>query len=455
MKAKNKKNISTDSILAAKEAIKVENLNVTYFKGKPNQVNALTDINLKIYPGEFIVFFGPSGCGKSTLLYAIAGLERNITGNVFVNGKNLTKFSEKDFDNHRRFTAGMIFQAYHLINSLNVFSNIILPQFATNQSRKEREAKALELLKFFGVLEQRKKFPNELSGGQQQRVAICRSLMNDPQMILADEPTGNLDSKSAVSVMDTLADLNEKQKKTIILVTHSPTGLDYAHRIFYIKDGKLVDEKQNRKLGVKLNRSALPEDFLGADLEAGYTPSHGSAKDEKEMIEMEFLSQVKAKEIVLEALSNIDSKGFDQLEKMVAQMIVRGKRQKVNLRQFLYNNWESGGLNMDKRTAKKLSSRLEQLIIESKASTGPQASTDKMQLRRIKHDLLLSCAMKLDEKQKVLFDELLLRRLAREIDAAELYYILINRRKSGGLDLSPSLARKIVRRVELLILEKL
>jgi len=455
MKEKNKKNISTKPASTDREIIKVENLNVTYFKGKPNQVNALTDINLKVYPGEFVVFFGPSGCGKSTLLYAIAGLERNITGNVFVNGKNLTKFSDRDFDNHRRYTAGMIFQAYHLINSLNVLSNIILPQFATNTSPKEREAKALGLLKFFGVLEQKKKFPNELSGGQQQRVAICRSLMNDPKMILADEPTGNLDSKSAVDVMNTLLDLNEKQNKTIILVTHSPASLDYAHRVFYIKDGRIIDEKINRAVGVKINKSILPVDILEADLETGHKSDSKIDKAGGRGEEREFLSQVKAKEIILESLFDINSHAFDQLKKTVAGMILRGKSDKISLKKFFSGKSDLGGFNLDKRSAKKLSEKIEKLIAESRQEKNTKAKTDLTQIARIKRILLSTYKFKFNSQQKELFNELLIRRIIREIDANELYYIFVNRRKNGGLALSPSLARQVVKKLELLIIEQL
>jgi ABC-type lipoprotein export system ATPase subunit len=152
--------------MADKPIVKAEKLSVIYFLGRPNQVNAVADINLEIMPGEFIIFFGPSGCGKSTLLYSIAGLERNIQGDIFIDGKNLAKFNNKELDNHRQHTIGMIFQAYYLISSLSVFNNIILPQFSLNSKKKEREQKAAELLKFFGVSEQKDKYPNELSGGQ-------------------------------------------------------------------------------------------------------------------------------------------------------------------------------------------------------------------------------------------------------------------------------------------------
>jgi len=438
----------------SKEIIRVENLDVVYFRGKPNQVSALSGINLKIYPGEFVVFFGPSGCGKSTLLYAIAGLERNITGDVFVNGKNLSKFSEADFDNHRRFTAGMVFQAYHLINSLNVLSNIILPQFSTARTPQEREAKAIDLLKFFGVAEQIKKFPNELSGGQQQRVAICRSLMNDPAMILADEPTGNLDSKSAVDVMNTLLDLNEKQNKTIILVTHSPASLDYAHRVFYLKDGRIIDEKVNRPVGSRINKSSLPADVFQADLEiGGHQPDVKTVKMGTE--QAEFMSRIKAKEIVLQALFNADIGSFERLEEMVAKMILRGRRNQVDFKKFLDADWEAGGFNLDKRAAKKLAAKIELMITESRPAGGTRTETAVAQVERLKSNLLAGESIKLDRQQEERLDDLLARRWLREIDDKEFYYELKKRQKIGGVGLPPGSARQISRKLEPLILEQL
>jgi len=163
-----------------KPIIEVKKMNVTYFPGKNNEVRALNDINLEIFPGEFIIFFGPSGCGKSTLLYSISGLERNITGDILVKGDNLRTMNEKTRENFHQKTIGMVFQAYYLIPSLSVLQNIALPQMALNGSIKEREERGQKLLDQFGVGKQGEKLPTELSGGQQQRVAICPPVMNAP-----------------------------------------------------------------------------------------------------------------------------------------------------------------------------------------------------------------------------------------------------------------------------------
>ncbi len=225
--------------------IEVKKLNVVYFPGKNNEVQALKDITLDIYPGEFIIFFGPSGCGKSTLLYSISGLETNISGDVIVKGQNLPSMTKRQHEVFHQKTIGMVFQAFYLIPSLSVLQNIALPQMAIDAGTAAREERALKLMERFGIAAQGVKLPQELSGGQQQRVALCRSLMNDPEILFADEPVGNLDSKSSEEVMKLLRELNDRDKKTIILVTHDPSHLHNTHRVFYVRDGQIVRVQEN------------------------------------------------------------------------------------------------------------------------------------------------------------------------------------------------------------------
>jgi putative ABC transport system ATP-binding protein len=225
--------------------IEVKKLNVVYFPGKSNEVHALKDITLDIYPGEFIIFFGPSGCGKSTLLYSISGLETNVSGDVIVKGQNLPAMTKKQREVFHQKTIGMVFQAFYLIPSLSVLQNVSLPQMALNASRTTRDERALKLMERFGIAAQAGKLPQELSGGQQQRVALCRSIINDPEILFADEPVGNLDSKSSEEVMKLLRELNDRDKKTVILVTHDPSHLHNAHRVFYMRDGQIVRAQEN------------------------------------------------------------------------------------------------------------------------------------------------------------------------------------------------------------------
>src|SRR3989344_9485124 len=190
--------------------IKIKNLWVAYQLGKSNEVWAAQDVNLEIYPQEYVIFFGPSGSGKSTLLYIIAGLERPTAGEVLVDDKELNTLSEEDLMHFHRNTIGIIFQAFYLIPNLTVMDNIALPQIFMNVGKEKREFKAQGLAKRFDINDLLSKKVTELSGGQQQRVAAVRALINDPEIILADEPVGNLDSKNAEITMELLAELNRK-----------------------------------------------------------------------------------------------------------------------------------------------------------------------------------------------------------------------------------------------------
>jgi len=227
--------------------IEVKNLSVIYNLGKSNEVVALEDVSLKIYPREYIIFYGPSGCGKSTLLYCLAGLETPTRGEVLVQGKALSEFSQEEMVQHRRLMIGMIFQAYNLIPTLKVLDNVLLPNIFGGLIPGVSIEKAKSLLEKLGIEKLTNRYPAELSGGQQQRVAIARALIYDPPILFADEPVGNLDSVSAKIVMDTLREINEKFSKAIILVTHDPFYLDYAHRVFHMKDGRIVREVVNPK----------------------------------------------------------------------------------------------------------------------------------------------------------------------------------------------------------------
>ena len=443
--------------------ISVKDLNVIYFKGKQNQVNAVSSANLEIYPGEFVVFFGPSGCGKSTLLYAIAGLERNIEGDVFIKGKNLSKIKNNDLDVHRQKTIGMIFQSFYLINSLTVLSNVILPQFSVKTKIKDREKKALDLLNFFSVSKQAKKFPNELSGGQQQRVAICRSLMNDPEIILADEPTGNLDSKSAIDVMNLLLELNEKQKKTVILVTHSPGSLDYASKIFYMKDGQIIDVKVNRQPGEAIDKNKLPQNVLDRDLQTEKKISNATPApvQESTLEKVSLLRDWKAKNIISESLFGLSLDEMIKIESLVGKIIADGDGESYgDLLQYLDGDIYQGGLGLDKRTSKKLSAKLSSIVKEAYkvrnlnlSFAKEKVAPDNKNLIEIRNHLFNYFDFNIVKKQALInLDEVILYRLKGEIDFKEERKTLDSSVKEGGVGMEKRLANKMAKYLELLIL---
>jgi putative ABC transport system ATP-binding protein len=448
--------------MSDKSIVRTEKLNVVYFPGKPNQVNAVTDANLEIYPGEFIIFFGPSGCGKSTLLYAIAGLERNIRGNIFIADKNLAKFKSKDLDYHSQHTIGMIFQAYYLISSLSVLNNIILPQFSLKTKNKDREKKALELLQFFGVDKQRDKYPNELSGGQQQRVAICRSLINDPELILADEPTGNLDSKSATDVMNLLLELNEKKGKTVILVTHSPGSLDYAHRVFHMKDGRIINTTINREKNQPIAKTILKANPLAKDLETtgeSHQTATGTISSKSEV-----LADLKAKEIVMETLTGLSSDEIDRIETIVEKMLLGSvKSNSKELLNCLDNDIYRKGVGLDSRTANNLTTKIKQLIKEIKDLHRAEEKTKNKishdpdrQIASIRRYIFKQFKIRPAASQAVVnFDNLIKDRLAGLIDQLEVGKNLNLPVADGGVGLDKRLVDKISKHIELLILGKL
>ena len=219
------------------EILKVENLIKKYGKGE-NKVIAVNDVSLSVEKGEFVAIVGSSGSGKSTLLHLIGGVDRPTSGKVYIEGKDIYSLNSDELAIYRRRNIGIIYQFYNLLPILNVEENITLP--CELDGKKADKKKLDELLKILGLEDRRLHLPNELSGGQQQRVAIGRSLINNPAIILADEPTGNLDSKASEEIVNLLKESNKKYKQTIIMVTHNLDIAKEADRIIQIEDGKIV-----------------------------------------------------------------------------------------------------------------------------------------------------------------------------------------------------------------------
>ncbi|MCX8172643.1 MAG: ABC transporter ATP-binding protein [Archaeoglobaceae archaeon] len=209
------------------------------YKTEFYEVRALNGITMSVQKGEFITVMGPSGSGKSTLLHLIGCLDKPTRGEVIINGTNTSKLNDKELTKLRRDYIGFIFQQYNLVPTLTVLENVELPMIFKGVSKDERRQKAIDLLKQIGIEEIADRRPNEISGGQQQRVAIARALANSPAILLCDEPTGNLDSKTGRLVMDTIKKMNKERGVTVILVTHDLSLAEYAERIVRIRDGKI------------------------------------------------------------------------------------------------------------------------------------------------------------------------------------------------------------------------
>ncbi|HEY7778071.1 MAG TPA: ABC transporter ATP-binding protein [Nitrososphaeraceae archaeon] len=225
-------------------ALEVRNLS-KFWDSQAGRVIGVSNISFNVRKGEFVSIVGPSGSGKSTLLNMLGALERPSAGQVFINGLDVFSMNDSDAATLRNKSIGFIFQSYNLISRTNVLKNVEFPAIIGGMNKSERRMRATKLLNFLGLKSKIKSKPFNLSGGEQQRVAIARSLMNNPAIILADEPTGNLDTKTGADVFELLKLLSNKFKRTIIMVTHNPELAANTDRSIHIKDGKIEKEVKN------------------------------------------------------------------------------------------------------------------------------------------------------------------------------------------------------------------
>ena len=226
------------------EILRVENLNKIYGKGE-NQVKAVDNISFSVQKGEFVAIIGASGSGKSTLLHLIGGVDRPTSGKVFIDGKDIYTLNDDNLAIFRRRQIGLIYQFYNLIPVLNVAENITLPTKLDGRDVDERRLN--DLLKTLGLEKRKYNLPNQLSGGQQQRVSIGRAMMNEPALMLADEPTGNLDSKASEEIISLLRLSNKKYNQTVIVITHDEKIALEADRVITIDDGKIIKDERTGK----------------------------------------------------------------------------------------------------------------------------------------------------------------------------------------------------------------
>jgi len=222
--------------------IKIKNLCKEYLIDHDVKFTALCGLNLNIKDGDFLAIVGPSGSGKSTLMHMIGLIDKPSSGEIIIDNKNVLNLGDDEISKLRNRFVGFIFQQFNLINKLTILENVLLPTiYATQPFEIDPKKKAMDLLTRFGMGEKINSYPNKISGGQQQRVAIARALIMDPQLILADEPTGNLDSKTGKIILDLLSELNHKDKKTVIIVTHDKEIAARTKRSITIMDGKIID----------------------------------------------------------------------------------------------------------------------------------------------------------------------------------------------------------------------
>ena len=426
--------------------IELKGVNLWYEKGKPNEVHALKNIDLKIEHGNYVAFFGPSGCGKTSMLYSISGIDRFQEGQVLVNGKDISSLSNQELSIFRQTGIGIVFQQFNLVPSLTVLKNVSLPMLFVGIHSKKAEEEAMRLLERLEIAKFANRYPYELSGGQQQRVGIARALANNPPIIIADEPLGNLDSVNAKIVLDFLRELNEKDGRTIIMVTHEAWSLKDSKTIFHMKDGKI------------LNREDIDENNVVDSVINRLHEQMGDMSDDKNQDKPNIIKE----KVSIRILANILLKGYSIEEVSRFGEIVNtffdGLIKVNDLKKLIQKPFKEGGLSLRKKRASYITSYLESLITmrELVCSTYKNLEKDpKMNIYKrvvdFRYWLIEGYRGKLTEMQMKAIDQVIEDRLRNNIAQEKVAEVLSLNNKKFGVGLSFRASSIIAEKLELLL----
>jgi len=429
--------------------ISVDKLRIIYNQGKSNEMRALEETDARVFPQEYVIIHGPSGCGKSTLLYSMAGLQKPTYGEITIDGKAFSKMTKREMLELHQTGIGLVFQAFYLIPSLTILDNVCLPRTFRGEKQSERRKVGIQLLRRFGIVEQADKYPNQLSGGQKQRVAIARALVNNPKIILADEPVGNLDSEAARNVLQILKELNEIDKQTIVMVTHNPEHLAYADRVIHMRDGRIVREevnKEKRPIDQGRPESGVVElSKESAELNMLMSSFKSLLPQQVDVLLVPF----KAKQLLGHILSELNDEQISMAETLVREVLFKNIDTK-EMESRLDMPYEEGGGGWNKLRAQTIAARTANILIQVNAlKDRPEEAIPKLSgyLTDLFH-------LKIDSSQKLRLQAALTLRIESKIGQMELRKRLDLSARQGGVGLHKQTAEKVSREVEIIMLLK-
>ena len=443
--------------------IQLDKVNFWYDRGKPAEVWALQNVSMDIEVGDYVAFFGPSGCGKTSLLYAISGIEQPQNGKIIVSEKDITRLSPSGLAQYRQDGVGIVFQNFNLFPSLTVVDNVALPMAFLGIPPKEREKKALAILDRLTIKHLATRYPHELSGGQQQRVGISRALANDPPIIVADEPLGNLDSESANKVLEFLKELNEKDKRTIIMVTHEAWSLRDAKRIFFMKDGKILKSEtvQKRPDVAKSVTAHVLQELMGS-LPEGVTALAPAFSGEGEKTGKAGGGGLPSPGVVAQTLSTILLRGYSPEEMQRFRKFLEERfSEKLTANQFRYKldqPFQEGGVGLWNQKARHLSEYIERIISErhhidsfyKHLADHPHTSL-QAEVEGLRVWLLQEYHGKISAAQRKNIDELIEGRIRSKITPSDFRVRLHAPTRSGGGGISFRGAQHASERIETIL----
>ncbi|MEK7462641.1 MAG: ABC transporter ATP-binding protein [Patescibacteria group bacterium] len=426
----------------AKPLIVCRDLSIIYNKGKSNEFKALQGVNTDIFEGEYIILFGPSGCGKSTLMYSIQGSLPPGEGTLLIKGDDIYSYPPSERVYFQRYVMGIIFQSFNLIGSLSVLDNVALPMIFCDVDKTTRNRRAQSLLDRFGVGHVADKIPAMLSGGQQQRVSVARSMVNDPKILLADEPTGNLDSISTQQVMDKIDEINTFDRRTIIMVSHNAAHLSYAHRVYYLKDGFVVREVVNPQR--KQIKPVREGETIVTELE-----------QLARLFPYDSVDTLRVKSMVNYLTQDYT---FDQIIRMehAVSLFIRGRLDRESFIKSLVLSYERGGVEVTEAEARRMASITEQMMHHADDIRRFRGRKDNANIffnqhklaERMRDHLVGLFHIRLSKEQDANLIEVIADRVTGVIEADDMNQRLMAGVRSGGLSLSEKEADELSRYFE-------